>query len=62
VFVPAPLVVDIFGPDRKDNLMKKLLLALAATAVCLSATACHTVKGVGKDIESVGTATDSDHR
>jgi predicted small secreted protein len=42
--------------------MKKLLLALAATAVCLTATACHTVKGFGRDVESVGEATDSDNR
>ncbi|MGD9811762.1 MAG: entericidin [Sphingobium sp.] len=35
--------------------MRKLaLFALAATALALSA--CNTVKGVGRDIESVGTA------
>jgi entericidin B len=35
---------------------KKLLLALVAAGVCLGASACNTVKGVGKDIESVGQA------
>lgn len=37
---------------------KKLLLALAAAGLCLAAGACNTVKGVGKDIESVGQAGD----
>jgi predicted small secreted protein len=31
-------------------------MALAAAAFCLGATACHTVKGVGRDIQSVGQA------
>jgi len=42
--------------------MKKMLLALAATAICLTASACHTVKGFGRDVESVGEAADTDHR
>ena len=35
---------------------KKLLLALAAVGLCLGASACNTVKGAGRDIESVGQA------
>jgi predicted small secreted protein len=35
---------------------KKLLLALAAASICLGASACNTVKGAGRDIESVGEA------
>lgn len=35
---------------------KKLVLVLVATGVCLSASACNTVKGFGKDVESVGQA------
>lgn len=35
---------------------RKLLFALVAAGVCLGASACNTVKGVGKDIESVGQA------
>ncbi len=34
--------------------MKKLILALLAGAVAMTATACNTVKGLGRDIESVG--------
>lgn len=34
--------------------MKKLILVLLAGAVALTATACNTVKGLGRDIESVG--------
>ena len=34
--------------------MKKLILVLLAGAVAMTATACNTVKGIGRDIESVG--------
>ncbi len=37
-------------------MLRKMLLTLAAADVALSATACNTVKGVGRDIESVGQA------
>ncbi|HYE28162.1 MAG TPA: entericidin A/B family lipoprotein [Allosphingosinicella sp.] len=36
--------------------MRKLILALVATGLTL--TACNTVKGVGRDVESVGEAGD----
>ncbi|HYD37587.1 MAG TPA: entericidin A/B family lipoprotein [Allosphingosinicella sp.] len=36
--------------------MRKLILALVAAGVALSA--CNTVKGVGRDVESVGEAGD----
>ena len=39
-------------------MIKQLIIALAATGLVLSATACNTVKGVGRDIESVGEAGD----
>jgi len=35
---------------------RKLLAALIASGVLFTATACNTVKGVGRDIESVGQA------
>ena len=34
--------------------MKKLILVLLAGAVAFTTTACNTVKGLGRDIESVG--------
>lgn len=37
---------------------KKLIIAIAAAAFTFTATACNTVKGVGRDIESVGEAGD----
>ena len=37
---------------------RKVLIALMAGAVALTATACNTLKGVGRDIESVGNAGD----
>jgi len=43
-------------------MLRKIILALAVSSIALSATACHTVKGAGRDIESVGEAADSDHR
>jgi entericidin B len=43
-------------------MFRKVLIAVTASAIALSATACHTVKGVGKDVQSVGEAADTDHR
>ncbi|MGX7894840.1 entericidin A/B family lipoprotein [Tsuneonella sp. HG222] len=37
---------------------RKFLIALTAGAIALTATACNTVKGAGRDIESVGQAGD----
>lgn len=37
-------------------MLKKLLLAMAIGSVALTASACNTVKGAGRDIESVGKA------
>jgi len=33
---------------------RKALLALAVACIALAASACNTVKGAGRDIESVG--------
>lgn len=37
-------------------MIRKVVIALAASCVVLTASACNTVKGVGRDIESVGSA------
>lgn len=39
-------------------MIRKLILAAALGGVALTATACNTVKGVGRDVESVGEAGD----
>lgn len=39
-------------------MVRKILLALGLAALTLSATACNTVKGAGRDIQSVGEAGD----
>jgi predicted small secreted protein len=39
-----------------ESMTKKFVLALATAALCLGASACNTVKGAGRDIESVGQA------
>ncbi len=36
--------------------MKNWIVVAAATAAVLTLAACNTVKGVGRDIESVGSA------
>lgn len=36
--------------------MRRLVLLIAAGATISALTACNTVKGVGRDIESVGKA------
>ncbi|RYD63156.1 MAG: entericidin A/B family lipoprotein [Sphingomonadales bacterium] len=38
--------------------MRKILLSIGLAATVLSTAACNTVKGVGRDIESVGQAGD----
>jgi predicted small secreted protein len=37
-------------------MLKKIIFAFAAGSIALSAAACNTVKGAGRDIESVGNA------
>ena len=39
-------------------MVRKLILAVALSGIALSATACNTVKGFGRDVESVGEAGD----
>ena len=39
-------------------MVRKFIMALALGGVALTATACNTVKGVGRDVESVGEAGD----
>ncbi len=37
---------------------KKLIIALGIAAMTFTTAACNTVKGVGRDVESVGEAGD----
>lgn len=37
-------------------MIKKMMLAVGLATMCLAATACNTVKGLGEDIQSVGEA------
>ncbi len=37
-------------------MIRKIVIAITAGAIAMGATACNTVKGVGRDIESVGEA------
>lgn len=39
-------------------MIRKLILAAIAGSLVLGASACNTVKGLGKDIESAGEAGD----
>ncbi len=39
-------------------MVRKFILALAVSGIVLTAAACNTVKGVGRDIQSVGEAGD----
>lgn len=39
-------------------MIRKVILALGIAALSLTATACNTVKGFGRDVESVGQAGD----
>ncbi|HEY0959688.1 MAG TPA: entericidin A/B family lipoprotein [Novosphingobium sp.] len=37
-------------------MVRKIILIAAACGIAITASACNTVKGVGRDIESVGEA------
>lgn len=39
-------------------MLRKTIIALVASGLILGATACNTVKGLGRDVESVGEAGD----
>jgi entericidin B len=39
-------------------MLKKVVIALVASSIAMGATACNTVKGAGKDVQSVGEAAD----
>lgn len=39
-------------------MFKKIVIALAVSGLVLGSAACNTVKGVGRDIQSVGEAGD----
>ena len=39
-------------------MVRKIILAMALSGIALSATACNTVKGLGRDVQSVGEAGD----
>lgn len=39
-------------------MFRKIILATLASSIVLGASACNTVKGLGRDIESVGNAGD----
>ena len=39
-------------------MLRKTVLALAVLGVALTTSACNTVKGLGRDVESVGQAGD----
>jgi entericidin B len=39
-------------------MIRKVLLAIAVASIAVTASACNTVKGAGRDIESVGKSGD----
>lgn len=45
-------------PSPRQPLLRRAVMALALGSVTLSICACNTVKGVGRDIQSVGESAD----
>lgn len=37
-------------------MVRKIIIALVASGIVMSASACNTVKGAGRDVSSVGQA------
>jgi entericidin B len=54
----APRLVARHTLKGSRKMLRKVVFALVAGSIALGATACNTVKGAGKDVESVGTAAD----
>jgi entericidin B len=46
------------APRKGIHMIRKVLLAIAVASIAITASACNTVKGAGRDIESVGKAGD----
>lgn len=44
--------------EQARIMARKIILAFGIAALSLTASACNTVKGLGRDIESVGEAGD----
>ena len=40
----------------RKTILRQAVIALSVAGIALTASACNTVKGVGRDIESVGKA------
>ena len=53
----SAIVARVVQP-KEAFMFRKTLFALAAAGIVLTAAACNTVKGLGRDIESVGEAGD----
>jgi predicted small secreted protein len=53
-----PVAAKEVHMTRSTLTLKKILLVLATGSIAIAATACNTVKGAGRDIESVGKAGD----
>ena len=45
-----------WAENKETMMVRKLVIAIGLTAFAFTAAACNTVKGVGRDIESVGQA------
>lgn len=57
--LPGGLSDHVISDAKMEKpVVRKLLLACAMTSLILGTAACNTVKGLGRDIESVGEAGD----
>ena len=43
---------------KETTMLRKAILTLAVSSIVFAAAACNTVKGLGRDVESVGQAGD----
>lgn len=53
---PIPGIIPGISEGNAIYMTRKFILALAACGIVMAASACNTVKGVGRDIQSVGQA------
>jgi entericidin B len=58
LLLPPYLRIVRFKQFQESPLVRKLALILAVGSMAMASAACNTVKGLGRDIQSVGEAGD----
>lgn len=56
LMAPHEIRLKLPLPTKEHDMIRKFILIASAAGIALTATACNTVKGLGRDVQSVGQA------